>query len=186
MIEIRIHGRGGQGAFTASNLLASALFKEGRYAQAFPSFNAERRGVPTAAFVRIDDSIIRLRCEVYTPDHIIVLDPTLFTMVDVTHGLKENGWIIINSDKRPNDFSSLSKRFKVATVDANSIAIKYHLGSHTAPIVNTAILGAFSRITGIVGIDAVLEVVEESIPTKRGENVAAAKETYEKVSIAEG
>lgn len=181
MIEIRIHGRGGQGAFTASNLLASALFREEKHVQSFPSFNAERRGAPTAAFIRIDDSIIRLRCEVYTPDHLIVLDPTLFSMVDVTHGLKEGGWIIINSDKRPKEFSSFTK-FKVATVDANSIAVKHHLGSHTAPIVNTAILGAFSKITGIVGIDAVLAVVEESIPLKKGENVAAARETYEKVT----
>jgi len=177
MIEIRIHGRGGQGAVVASQVLAVAAFREGKYVQAFPAFGVERRGAPVVAFARISDRPIRIRSQIYNPDHIIVLDPTLLQAVDVTAGLKEKGWIIINSDRPPEEFD-LPRKFRVATVDANSIAVKHRLGTRTAPI---AILGAFSRITGIVGLEAVLEAVRETVPIRQEENVAAAKEAYELV-----
>ena len=180
MLEIRIHGRGGQGAVIASQALAVAAFREGRYVQAFPAFGVERRGAPVVAFARISDRPIRIRSQIYNPDHIIVLDPTLLQAVDVTAGLKENGWIIINSDREPGEFD-LPPKFRVATVDANSIAVKHHLGTRTAPIVNTAILGAFSRITGIVGLEAVLEAIRETVPIRQEENIAAAKEAYKLV-----
>lgn len=180
MIEIRFHGRGGQGAVIASRVLASAFFKEGKYVQSFSSYGAERRGAPVEAFVRIDDHEIKLRCMIYEPDHIIVLDPALLEVIDVTTGLKRNGWIIINSDKEPSAFPFLS-RYRVATVDANSIALKHGLGSKTAPIVNTAILGAFSKTTGTVDIKTVIESVRESVPAKRRENASATREAYKKV-----
>lgn len=183
MIEIRIHGRGGQGAVVASQLLASALFKEGRYVQSFPAFGVERRGAPVAAFIRINESPIRLRCEIYQPDHLVILDPTLIYAVDVTAGLKDDGWIIINSDKSPDEFD-LSHRFRVATIDANSIAVRHKLGSPTNPIVNTAILGAFAKITGLVGIEAIVEAVAEAVPVNKEGNVAATKEAYEKADAA--
>ena len=182
MIEVRIHGRGGQGAVIASKVLADAVFKEGRFVQSFPSFGVERRGAPVAAFTRIDDKPVRLRCQIYNPDHVMVLDPSLMQVVDVTSGLKDGGWILINSDQPPADFK-LPAKFRVATVDANAIAIKYRLGPRTAPIVNTAILGAFARITDIVSLEAVTEAVREAVPVKPDDNVAATREAYEVVRI---
>ncbi len=180
MIEIRIHGRGGQGAVIASKVLATAVFREGKYVQSFPSFGVERRGAPVTAFTRIDDHPIRLRCQIYEPDHLVVLDPTLLEAVDITAGLKPGGWIIINSAKSPASFG-LPDRYRVATVDASAIAIRHRLGPANAPIVNTAILGALARITGLVGIESVREAVREGVPLKREDNVAAAQEAYDEV-----
>ena len=178
MIEIRFHGRGGQGAVIASEVLASAFFKEGKYVQAFPAFGVERRGAPVMAFTRVDDRPIRIRQFIYEPDHVIILDPTLIEVTQVDLGLKENGWIVINSDRSPKEFARFS-RFRVATVDANRIAIEHKLGSPMAPIVNTAILGAFSKITGMVTVDAVIEAVKEFVPSNKAGNAAATKEAYE-------
>jgi 2-oxoacid:acceptor oxidoreductase gamma subunit (pyruvate/2-ketoisovalerate family) len=183
VIEIRIHGRGGQGAVVASKVLADAVFREGRYVQSFPSFGVERRGAPVAAFTRIDDTRVRLRCQIYSPDHVMVLDPSLMQVVDVTAGLKEGGWILINSEQPPDSFH-LPAGFHVATVDANAIAIKHRLGSRTAPIVNTAILGAFSRITGIVQLETVAAAVRDAVPVKPDDNVAATREAYNAVRLA--
>jgi 2-oxoisovalerate ferredoxin oxidoreductase gamma subunit len=182
MIEIRIHGRGGQGAVIASEVLAAAFFKEGKYVQAFPAFGVERRGAPVAAFTRVDDQPIRIRHFIYEPDHILILDPTLMKNTDVDSGLKENGWILINTDRAPKVFSQFS-RFRVATVDANRIALEYKLGSPTAPIVNTAILGAFSKITGLITIKSIIEAVEEFVPMNRAGNAAATKEAYERTQM---
>ena len=112
MIEIRIHGRGGQGAVIASEVLASAFFMEGKYVQAFPAFGVERRGAPVAAYTRIDDQPIRIRHFIYEPDHIIILDPTLIESTQVDAGLKDNGWMVINTDKPPAKFGRFS-RFRV-------------------------------------------------------------------------
>jgi 2-oxoacid:acceptor oxidoreductase gamma subunit (pyruvate/2-ketoisovalerate family) len=180
MIEVRIHGRGGQGAVVASAVLASALFYDGRYVQAFPAFGVERRGAPVMAFTRWDFKPIRIRTNVYHPDHIIVLDWTLILEgVDVATGLKEKGWILINSSKdlEVGDFS----KYKVAIVDAGSIAVNQKLGAPTAPVINTAILGAFSKITGMVTIGSVIRAIRDNVPDKQEENVAAAREAYSKV-----
>ena len=179
MIEIRIHGRGGQGAVIASEVLASAFFKEGKYVQAFPAFGVERRGAPVTAFTRVDEQPIRIRHFIYEPDHIIILDPTLIESTQVDGGLKENGWIVINTDKTPKSFGRFS-RFRVATVDANRIAIEHRLGSPTAPIVNTAILGAFAKITGMVAADSLVEAMAEFVPANKAGNAAAIKEAFEK------
>ena len=182
MIEIRFHGRGGQGAVVASKLLASAFFKEGKSVQSFPAFGVERRGAPVMAFLRINKERIKLRTNIYQPDHIVVLDPTLIEVVDVTGGLKPEGWVLINSDRHPGEFEVFSS-FRVATIDASRIAVKHGLGSRTQPIVNTAILGAFSRTTGLVSIGAVIESIEESAPVKKEANVQAAREAYESVDL---
>lgn len=178
MLEIRFHGRGGQGTVVASKALAFAVAREGRYVQTFPEYGVERRGAPVVAFTRIDTEPIYIRSKIYEPDHLVVLEPTLIGAIDVTEGLKPGGWIIINSDKKAKDFTKF-KGFKVATVDATSIAVKYKLGSTAAPIVNTAILGAFAKITGLVGLDAVRGAVDELSPVKKEENVKAAEEAYE-------
>ncbi len=179
MIEIRLHGRGGQGSVVASKMLASALLKEGKWAQAFPEFGVERRGQPVTAFLRIDTKPIGAHYRIYEPDHIVVLDPTLQGQVDVTEGLKRGGWMIINSEKSPSEID-IKGDFNIATVDATEIAIKHHLGSKAAPIVNTAIIGAFVKATGVVEIETVLQVIREESPAKQEENAMAAKEAYEK------
>jgi 2-oxoacid:acceptor oxidoreductase gamma subunit (pyruvate/2-ketoisovalerate family) len=182
MIEVRFHGRGGQGAVVASKLLASAIFKEGKSVQSFPAFGVERRGAPVMAFLRIDDHPIKLRTNVYEPDHIVVMDPTLIEAVDVTSGLKRKGWILLNSDRHPETFKKFAS-FRVATVDATRIAVENHLGSRTHPIVNTAILGAFSKVTGLVGIEAIVQAVREEVPTKEEANARAALEAYERTKL---
>jgi len=184
MIEIRIHGRGGQGAVIASKLLASAFFKEGKYVQSFPTFGVERRGAPVAAFVRVDEEPILVRSQIYEPDHIIVLDPTLIEAVDVTHGLKSGGWILINTARDPEEFKELGE-FHVATVDASGIAVRHRLGSKTHPIVNTAIMGAFARVTGLVQLDSILEAIDEEVPIAPDRNRKAAQEAFQQVKLTE-
>ncbi len=182
MLELRFHSRGGQGGVVAGKLLSVAVFKEGRYVQAFPTFGVERRAAPVMAFVRIDDAPIRIRTQIYNPDHIIILDQSLFNMLDVTQGLKKGGTILINTEKKPDDFD-FGSDFKVVTIDASSIAIKHGLGSVTQPIVNTSILGAVAKVLKVVKIESVIAAIEEDVPAKKEANAAAAKEAYE---MAEG
>jgi 2-oxoacid:acceptor oxidoreductase gamma subunit (pyruvate/2-ketoisovalerate family) len=182
MRELRIHGRGGQGAVIASKLLASALFHEGKSVQSFPAFGVERRGAPVTAFLRLSTGPILLRCEIVNPDELIVLDPTLVGAIDVTAGLKPGGSILINSDRPPESYVNLAGRFRVATVDANSIAGRHGLGSRTQPIVNTAILGAFAAFSGIVSLDAICAAIAEDVPTNADANVAAAREAAASLS----
>ncbi|MFU8858135.1 MAG: 2-oxoacid:acceptor oxidoreductase family protein [Deferrisomatales bacterium] len=188
MIEIRFHGRGGQGAVVASNILAVACFLEGKHVQAFPAFGVERRGAPVEAYLRVDGRKIHLRTNVYTPDHVVVLDPTLIEAVSVSRGLKPGGVLLLNTDHSPRDFPDFAA-FRVATVDASPIALRHGLGSRTHPIVNTAILGAFARATGLVSLEAVCQAIREEVPSHHGANVEAAVEAYESLileSAAEG
>jgi 2-oxoacid:acceptor oxidoreductase gamma subunit (pyruvate/2-ketoisovalerate family) len=180
MLEIRFHGRGGQGAVVASIVLASAFFKEGKFVQAFPSFGAERRGAPVVSFTRVSDREIRERFGIYQPDCLIVLDSSLTLRKEITSGLKEDRWIIVNSDKAPQDYGHLGP-YRVATLDANSISLKHGLGSAAVPIVNTTILGAFSRVTESVKIESVLDAVRENAPSKPDKNADAAREAYDRV-----
>ncbi|MDX1675532.1 MAG: 2-oxoacid:acceptor oxidoreductase family protein [Longimicrobiales bacterium] len=176
MRELRIHGRGGQGAVIASKVLAVALFREGRWVQSFPAFGVERRGAPVTAFLRLDDEPIRLRCEIREPDDLIVLDPTLVDAIDVTAGLKEGGGILINTDRPPSAYSDLTARYAVATVDASAVATARGIGSRSQPIVNTAILGAFATWSGLVSLDSVCAAIAEEVPSRTEENQAAARE----------
>lgn len=178
MIEIRIHGRGGQGAVIAGKILASALFKEGRWVQSFPMFGVERRGAPVTAFTRFADDKILVRNNIYEPDHVVVLDPTLLQAADVTGGLRHGGCILINSPESPAAFEGLAE-YRVSTVDAGAIALARKLGSRSAPIVNTAILGGFARATGLVGIDAVVQAISEEVPVKPDDNAHAAREAFD-------
>jgi 2-oxoacid:acceptor oxidoreductase gamma subunit (pyruvate/2-ketoisovalerate family) len=182
MIEIRFHGRGGQGSVVASRILATSIFLGGKYSQSFPAFGVERRGAPVTAFLRADDKPIRIRTEIYEPDHIVILDPLLVDQVPLADGLKKEGIVIINSNKKPGEFSDKFKGFHVATVPAGKIAIKYHLGSPQSPIVNTAILGAVAKVLGIVTIESLIEGIKTDVPAHTENNAAAAKEAYETVS----
>jgi len=182
MIEIRTHGRGGQGAVIASEILADAFFREGKFVQAFPAFGVERRGAPVVAFTRVSDGEIRERCEIYEPDHLIVLDPVLIETVNITAGLKEGGWVVVNTN-RTMAKDELPGAYRLATVDANAIAVKYGLGSRATPIVNTAILGAFAAATELVGLEAVLEAIKEFVPLKKENNAKAAEAAFKSVVV---
>ena len=185
MRELRIHGRGGQGSVIASKLLAVALFREGEWVQSFPAFGVERRGAPVTAFLRLDDDPIRLRCEITEPDDLIVLDPTLIDAIDVTSGLKPGGTILINTEKAPEEYPKLLKRFRVATIDASGIAIRNGLGTKTQPIVNTAIVGAFAAEFGLIGLESVKAAIDDEVPVKQEANYAAAVEAFDAVRSAE-
>jgi 2-oxoacid:acceptor oxidoreductase gamma subunit (pyruvate/2-ketoisovalerate family) len=180
MIEIRFHGRGGQGAVIGANLLAEAAFRDGKDVQAFPYFGVERRGAPVTAFTKIDDKPIRIKSQIYEPDFIIVLDPSLVGAIDITEGLKPNGKILVNTTRKPAELKSILGD-NVATVDATNIAINHKLGSRTAPIVNTAILGAFAKFTDVIKIDLLISAIKDSVPTKPDENAGAAMEAFESV-----
>ena len=179
MIEIRFHGRGGQGTVVASKVLADAAAKEGSFVQAYPEFGVERRGAPVFAFIRIDDKPIYDKSRIYAPDHVVVVDPTLVEAIDVTDGLKDGGWIIINSDRKPAEFKFPSK-FKVAAINATEIAVRNKLGTLAAPIVNTAIVGAVVKIIGLTKIESLVAAIREGLPIKPEENIQAAKEAFEK------
>jgi 2-oxoacid:acceptor oxidoreductase gamma subunit (pyruvate/2-ketoisovalerate family) len=191
MKEIRFHGRGGQGAVIASEILATALFAQGIYVQTFPEFGVERRGAPVQAFLRFDTKPIYLRCRVYTPDDIIVLDPMLVRTVNITQGLKPYGWVLINYPENldPQVLFTIRpelKNYRLAVVDATKIAIKYRLGPKTAPIVNTAILGAFVKLTSYANLEQIIDGIKEYVPTKIEDNILATKDAYEMVREIQG
>jgi 2-oxoacid:acceptor oxidoreductase gamma subunit (pyruvate/2-ketoisovalerate family) len=180
ILEIRWHGRGGQGAWTASELLARAAIYEGKYVQSFPEFGPERMGAPVAAFTRVSSEPIKIHCAVYNPDVVAVLDPTLLKAVPVADGLSEEGMIIVNSKDSPSEVRKLLKtnKGKVWAVPATEIAIKI-LGM---PITNTAMLGTVARVTGIVSLESIEKVVKERFRKDVAEkNFAVIKEAYEEV-----
>jgi pyruvate ferredoxin oxidoreductase gamma subunit len=175
MIEIRIHGRGGQGSVTAAELLAVAAFDDGREAQAFPAFGVERRGAPVLAFCRIDSEPIRIRSQIYKPDYVIVQDPTLMDTVDVLSGVKPDGTVLINTEHAAADLK-LDTTARVVTFPATQIALET-LGR---PIMNTAIMGAFAGISGAISFEAIERSIRHRFPGELGEkNVQAARKAYE-------
>jgi 2-oxoacid:acceptor oxidoreductase gamma subunit (pyruvate/2-ketoisovalerate family) len=135
------------------------------------------------AFIRVDKSPVRLRCNVYNPEHLIVLDQALTDTVDITEGFRESGWILLNS-RRPADQFDYSRKYKVATVDANEIAVRHGLGSRSTPVVNTAILGAFAKCTGLVKLDSVLESIAHAVPINARGNRQAAIDAYEETVMS--
>lgn len=177
MIEIRFHGRGGQGAVVASEILARAAIRSGLSAAAFPFFGVERKGSPVTAFCRIDDRPIRLHTGIYRPDHVVVLDQALIRLTDVLGGLKEDGTVLVNTSRRADELGLETDR-PVAVVDATAIALRRGLGSPSSPIVNTAILGAFARQCPSVPIEAIVGSIREVAPAKREENAQAALDAY--------
>jgi len=184
MIEIRIHGRGGQGGVTLAKILADALHEEGFSVQAFGVYAAERSGAPLAAFLRYDDQAIHNPNQIYEPDHLIVLDPTLISPA-ILSGLKPGGMILFNCAKSPEHYARQERgaAFRIATVDASSIAVKNGLGSRMVPIVNTAIAGAAARLLGI-NLQSVLTAFEKF--GFHGGNEKAAREAWEKVLVQTG
>lgn len=179
LIEVRFHGRGGQGVVIASEVLANAAFRMGFEVSAFPFFGVERRGAPVTAYTRLDKRPIRVKSSIYEPDYVVVLDSSLLKGVDILEGLKADGKVLINYP-HGKKLENLPARFKYFVIDATAIAASHGLGSRTAPIVNTAIMGGFAKMCDFVTLDSVLESIREIAPVKEEENVAAAKEAYEK------
>jgi len=180
MIGIRFHGRGGQGAVVASKILANAYFKQGFYVQAFPSFGMERKGAAVSAFVRLDSLPIVERGEIKHPDAVIVIDSSLLHKVNIAQGAKPGALILLNCKEHENQ-TSIEGSFRVAGVDAAKIALKYGLGSMTAPIINTVIIGAFARLVGDLDLSNLLEAIETGVPVNPKQNMLAAEEAYQAV-----
>lgn len=185
MIGIRFHGRGGQGAVVASKILANAYFAEGYYVQAFPSFGMERKGAAVSAYVRVYDKPIAERGEIQHPRIVIVLDPTLLQMVDVTKGLTPDGLILINYPDKPTKVP-IEGAYRIACVDAGHIAVRHGLGSKMSPIVNTVILGAYAGVVEDLVIKNLEESVRSGVPIKPEKNAAAALEAYQSVRWVKG
>jgi pyruvate ferredoxin oxidoreductase gamma subunit len=180
MLQIRIHGRGGQGVVTAAEMLSIAAFEQGRHAQAFPSFGSERTGAPVIAYCRIDDREIRLREPILAPDVLIVQDPTLLHQVDVFQGLEPHGYVLINSRRSFHELglADIEKRFRherLTTLPATEIALK-HLGR---PLPNAVLLGGFAALSGLISLEAVDHAIRTKFEGKIAEkNVAAAAEAF--------
>lgn len=180
MFQIRIHGRGGQGVVTAAEMLSVAAFREGRYAQAFPSFGSERTGAPVVAFCRLDDKDIRLREPILRPDALIIQDPTLLYQVDVFSGLAPDGYILINTTRSFEDLGvdEFVRGFpgnRLRTVPATELAMK-HLGR---PLPNAALLGGFAAASGRISLDSVVAAIRDKFSGKVAEgNAAAAAEAH--------
>jgi 2-oxoacid:acceptor oxidoreductase gamma subunit (pyruvate/2-ketoisovalerate family) len=179
ILEVRWHGRGGQGAWTASELLARAAIAEGKHIQSFPEFGPERMGAPVTAFTRISTEPIKIHCAVYNPDVVAVLDPTLLKTVKVADGLSEEGGsIIVNTQNSPEETRKMlgTDKGKVWTVQASEISLKT-LG---IPITNTAMLGAVARVTGIVSLETVEKMIKGRFkPEVAEKNFAVVKEAYQ-------
>jgi len=182
MLEIRVHGRGGQGTVVATVLLAKAFFEAGYQVQSFPFFGVERRGAPVEAYIRLDKKEILLRTNVYTPDHVVVQDHTLLMTINVTRGLKPGGWILINAPFVPEDLAPFAG-YRLACIDANRIALKHQLGTRTHPIVNTTMIGAFSRVLGMPPMGAIAAAIHEEVPREAEKNVRAARDAHKEVQL---
>lgn len=183
MFQVRIHGRGGQGVVTAAELLSIAAFEEGRHAQAFPTFGSERTGAPVTSFCRIAESPIRAREPISEPDALIVQDPTLLHQVDLFAGLRNDGYVLINSSRSFDELGlgEFARRFRherLLTVPATAIA-REHLGR---PLPNTVLLGGFSSLSGVVRIESVAKAIRDKFKGSVAEaNVVAAEKAHEYV-----
>lgn len=183
MFQVRFHGRGGQGAVTAAELLSLAAFLEGRHAQAFPSFSSERSGAPVVSFCRIDDRPIRTREPISCPDALVIQDSTLLHQVAVFEGLGEHGSVLINSARGPKELglSELMARIgrtRVLSVPATDLA-REHLGR---PLPNAVLLGAFAAFTGVVSLGSVTTAIRRRFDGPIGDrNAAGAAAAYEHV-----
>lgn len=182
MIEMRFHGRGGQGAVTSAELVARAAIDTGKFATAFPSFGPERRGAPVVAFARVDDRPVRVRYKVYEPDVVIVLDPSLLDISNPTEGIRKSGTLVINSSKTPDEIRrELSYNGRIAVVDAGRIAREV-LG---LPITNTTMVGALVKGAGLLSVEALEEPFKSRFGKIAARNIEAMKRAYEETTVVE-
>ncbi len=178
MHQIRIHGRGGQGVVTAAELIAIAAFYDGKVSQAFPSFGVERTGAPIESYARIDNKFIRTREQVHTPDILIVQDSTLLGVIDAARGTSKKTIAIINSTKAKDKLNINLPKENIFVIDATKIALE-KIGKN---IVNTTILGAFARTTGLVSLDSLKLAIKEKFKEKGdaviSKNIEAVEAAY--------
>lgn len=184
MLEFRLHGRGGQGIVVAAAIFAEAVFLDGRYARAFSLFGAERRGAPVTAFIRAGENPLMPRSRIYNPDYVVVFDPTL-SGETLLSGLKEGGILMVNIaednlENLPGD-ALAGNRFKVYTVDATDIARKHGLTVAGFPVVNTVMLGAMARVSGIASLDNLVDSIKKRITASLEANISAVNEGSERV-----
>ena len=182
MIEIRFHGRGGQGSVTSAELVALAAIERGRFAQSMPSFGPERRGAPVQAFLRVSDEPIRVRAEVTKPNIVVVLDDSLLSVMDVTAGLKEGGLVVVNTKHTEAELREMMKyKGNLATVDALTIAME----TLKVPITNTTMIGSLIKASDLVPFDAIIPQIEHRFNPKLAErNIAALKRAFEETKIS--
>ncbi len=173
MHQIRIHGRGGQGGITTGQIMAIAAFYDGKQCQTFPMFGVERSGAPVVTFCRIDKKPINIRSQVYHPDAVIVLDSSLIDVVDVTTGITKDGLVIVNSNKSVEEIKRAlgheKQNYDVHVVDATSIAMQIF----KKPIVNTPMLGAFSKTTKLFSLRALKKGIDDVFLQTKGKKIAA-------------
>lgn len=182
MIEIRVHGRGGQGVVLASEILVNALTKEGKYSACFPYFGFERRGAPVAGFIRFDQKPIRQKDQIYNPDCVVVMDRTLFKAVNVYQGVKEAGILVLNETNAPHELDIPRDIKRVGIVDATRISME---SLHTF-IPNTAMLGAVCRTTGWVELDSLLKATRETLgPKIVKKNLEMMKRAFQETRVFE-
>jgi pyruvate ferredoxin oxidoreductase gamma subunit len=178
MIQVRIHGRGGQGVVTAAELIAIAAFKDGKISQAFPSFGVERTGAPIESYARIDEKPIRTHEQVYEPDAIVIVDPTLIGIIDVAKGASPKTKIIVNTREDKNNLKINLPKENIYTVDATKIALEI-FGKNLS---NTVILGAFAKDTGLITLDGLKAAIKEKFSDKGAEiiskNIKAIEAAY--------
>jgi 2-oxoisovalerate ferredoxin oxidoreductase gamma subunit len=178
MIEVKFQGRGGQGAVTASEILGKSFFLEGKYPQAFSLFGGERRGAPVFGFLRVDDQPILLKCQIRHPDHVVIFDLSLADEQEILRELKPGGLILINTRFGIDQFPRLRK-FRIGLVPAVGIAKREGLGDNF----NTAVLGAYVRLTGLIKLETLTAVVRKMVPAKAESNVLAVQRAYEETTI---
>jgi len=186
MIEVRWHGRGGQGAKTASQFLGEAVLDTGKYIQSFPEYGPERAGAPMRAFNRISEKPMTIHSSVINPEIVVVIDPTLVGAIDVTEGLGDDGILLVNTDKSPEEIRKATgfKKGKVGTVDATKIALE----TLKLPMPNMPMLGALLKAKELVTIDQLSERVKAKFLKKIGEqktnaNLEGIKRAYNEVEI---
>jgi 2-oxoacid:acceptor oxidoreductase gamma subunit (pyruvate/2-ketoisovalerate family) len=178
MDEIKFYGRGGQGVVTASQILGFAFFKAGLYPQCFSVFGGERRGAPVVSFVRVDREKIRLKCGIKHPNEMVYLDDSLIDVQEVENLVKPGGKILINTDRPLSAFKSLDS-FTLGRIDARAVSEQQGLGR----TINTAILGAYGRLTEKPSLEFLLTAIEEMVPAQKKSNLEAARQAYEQLEM---
>ncbi len=181
MIEIIFYGRGGQGVVVASKTLAAAFFQDGKYVQSFPAFGGERRGAPVKAFLRVDEKVIRRRCLIYRADHALILDDTLLDEMPMQDEVSSAVSVVINSASPPESFTGIGAS-RVGTVNANAIAEDLGLGTTVLPMVNSTMLGAFAKVSGMVDMKSLSLAIQKNIAARSDDNISGAAKAYEIVS----
>lgn len=179
MLELRFHGRGGQGTVVAAKILADAVLRSGKgQCMAIPEFGVERRGAPVTAYARVSPAPIRVRSRIYEPDVVVILDPAFARGAAVTAGLKKEGVIVVNSEEPRAALEARWPGRRVFPVPANRIALSCRLGTPAAPLVNTAVVGALCGLLGLADWPALEAAVRDAVPAAVDRNVAAAKEAF--------